>query len=40
MPGDEEYTWLTDLDEDGRQDVLIHRPSATEPHRVTLLLVR
>lgn len=40
-PEDEEYTWLTDLNRDGRQDILMHHPStATEPHRVTVLLSR
>ena len=29
LPGDEEYTWLTDLNNDGRQDILLH-------HRFTL----
>lgn len=31
---------LFDLDADGRQDVLIHRPSATESHRLTQLIAR
>ena len=26
MPNDEEYTWLVDLNNDGRQDVLMHQP--------------
>ena len=39
-PADEEFTWLVDLDRDGRQDILMHHPSTTEPHRVTLLLAR
>ena len=38
MPGDEEYTWLADLDDDGKQDIVIHQPSTTEPHRVTMLI--
>ncbi len=40
MPSDEEYTWLVDLDQDGKQDVLVHHPSTTEPHRLTLLIAR
>ena len=40
MPQDEEYTWLTDLNRDGKQDVLMHHPSTTEPHRVTVLIAR
>jgi hypothetical protein len=40
IPNDEEYTWLVDLNRDGRQDVLMHHASTTEPHRVTLLLAR
>jgi len=34
----EEYTWLVDLNQDGKQDVLMHHPSTTEPHRVTMLI--
>ena len=26
LPNDEEYTWLVDLDKDGKQDVLMHHP--------------
>ena len=33
VPNDEEYTWLVDLNKDGMQDVLMHHPSTTEPHR-------
>ena len=41
LPEDEEYTWLVDLDADGRQDVLLHHPSTTnEAHRVTMLIAR
>ena len=40
MPQGEEYTWLADLNQDGRQDVLMHHPSTTEPHRVTMLMSR
>ena len=29
LPNDEEYTWLTDLDADGKQDIFLH-------HRFTL----
>ena len=39
MPN-EEYTWMVDLDRDGRQDILMHHPSSTNPHRVTILIVR
>ena len=40
-PEDEEYTWLADLNRDGKQDILMHHTStATEPHRVTVLLSR
>jgi len=39
MP-DEDYTWLTDLNGDGRQDILMHHVSTTEPHRVTMLVAR
>jgi hypothetical protein len=40
IPRGREYAWLTDLNGDGKQDVLMHHPSATEPHRVTLLVAR
>ncbi len=37
MPN-EAYTWLVDLNRDGKQDLLMHHPSTTEPHRVTMLI--
>ena len=40
LPHDEEYTWLVDLNKDGKQDILMHHPSTTEPHRVTMLISR
>ena len=40
MPTDEQYTWLVDLNRDGKQDVLMHYASTTEPHRVTMLIAR
>ena len=40
VPEDEEYTWLADLNRDGRQDVLMHHASETQPHRVTILMSR
>ncbi len=40
IPNDEEYTWLVDLNEDGKQDILMHHASTTEPHRVTMLIAR
>ncbi len=36
----EEYTWLVDLNRDGVQDLLIHHPSTTESHRVTMLIAQ
>ena len=39
MPN-EEYIWLVDLNRDGKQDLLIHHPSTTETHRVTVLIAR
>ncbi len=43
-PSDEEFTWLVDLDRDGRQDVVMHHGSTddepTQPQRVTLLIGR
>ena len=36
----EEYTWLVDLNKDGKQDILMHHTLTTEPHRVTMLIAR
>ena len=36
----EEYIWLVDLNKDGLQDLLMHHPSTTEPHRVTILIAQ
>jgi len=36
----EDYTWLVDLDEDGKQDVLLHHASAAGRQRVELLIAR
>ena len=36
----EEYTWLVDLNKDHKQDVLMHHPSTTEPHRVAILIAQ
>jgi len=38
LPGDERNTWLADLNRDNMQDILMHHPSTTEPHRVTMLV--
>ena len=38
LPGDERNTWLADLNRDGKQDILMHHPFTTEPHRVTMLI--
>ncbi len=40
MPDFEEYTWLVDLNTDGKQDIFMHHPSSTEPHRVTMLIAQ
>ncbi len=40
VPLDEEYTWLVDVDGDGRQDVAMHHASKTERDRVTMLIAR
>lgn len=33
LPNDAEYTWLADLNRDGRQDIVIHRPfTLRDPH--------
>lgn len=40
VPADERNAMLADLNADGRQDVVIHYPSATEPNRVAVLMAR
>ena len=40
MPNDERNARLVDLNKDNKQDLLIHYPSTTNPHRVTLLIAR
>ncbi len=40
MPRGEEYTWLVDLNKDGKQDVLVHHPSTSQPQTVTMLVAR
>ena len=33
LPSDAEYTWLVDLNEDGKQDILLHHPfTSRNPH--------
>ena len=40
MPNDERNARLVNLNKDKKQDLLIHYPSITEPHRVTLLVAQ
>ena len=40
MPNDERNARLVALNKDDKQDLLIHYPSTTEPHRVALLIAR
>ena len=40
MPNDERNARLVDLNKDNKQDILIHYPSTTDPHRVVLLIAR
>ena len=40
MPNDERNARLVDLNRDNREDLLIHYPSTTHPHRVALLLAQ
>ncbi len=40
MHDDREYTWLVDMNKDGTLDILLHHPSTTVPHRVTMLIAR
>ena len=40
MPNDERNARLVDLNRDNKQDLLIHYPSSTDPHRVALLIAR
>ena len=36
----EEYTQLVDLNKDGVGNLLMHHPSITEPHRVTMIIAQ
>ena len=40
MPNDERNARLVDLNRDNKEDLLIHYPSTTHPHRVVLLIAR
>lgn len=40
LPGDERNTWLTDLNGDARQDIVLQHPAGEEPGRLTLLVSR
>ena len=40
MPNDERNARLVNLNADNKQDLLIHYPSSTDPHRVVLLIAR
>ena len=40
MHDDREYTWLVDMNKDDKLDILLHHPSTTVPHQVTLLIAR
>ena len=39
-PFDERNIWLTNLNKDNKQDILMYHPSITEPNRVTLLIAQ
>ena len=40
IPDDEQSSQLVDLNGDGKQDIVMHHPSATGPHRLTVLIAR
>ena len=40
LPNNEKHTWLVDLNNDDKQDILMYHPSTTESNRVTLLIAR
>ncbi|RKU20612.1 hypothetical protein C6503_05615 [Candidatus Poribacteria bacterium] len=40
MPNDERNARLVDLNKDNKQDLLIHYPSTTNPHRMALLIAQ
>jgi len=40
LPKDREYMWLFDLNRDGAQDIVMHRPSSSTPHTVVTLFAR
>ena len=40
VPNNEKHTWLVDLNKDDKQDIFMYHPSATDMHRVTLLIAQ
>lgn len=40
MPKNKRYIWLKDLNNDGKQDILIYHTPAKSPHWITILIVR
>lgn len=40
LPNNEKHTWLVDLNKDDKQDIFMYHPSATDMHRVTLLIAQ
>ncbi len=40
VPNNERNVYLTDMNDDGKQDILLHRRAATEQPRLTVLLAR
>ncbi len=40
IPNNEKYTWLVDINQDGKQDLLMYHPSTTKSHWITLLIAQ
>jgi hypothetical protein len=40
VPYADESSWLEDLNKDGKQDIVMHHSSASEPHRLIILIAR
>ena len=40
LPDNEENIWLVDFNKDGKQDILMHHPSTTEPHQLMMLIAQ
>jgi hypothetical protein len=40
LPGDERNTWLAHINQDKKQDIVMHFPSPEGPHKITILIAQ